>query len=259
MIKLIASDMDGTLLLHGAQSLNPEVYTLVRALKDKGIHFVAASGRQLASLKSLFAPIVNEISYIAENGAVCVYNNEEIYSSTMEKDLAARIIQGIKEHPVCEPVVSSTKTCYIKNGNEDLFDYVKSVLKNDTSLFEVYEDICEPIVKIAAYAPTNFLETAAFFKESFSKEVNVITAGNEWVDFMPYGTNKGHALQLLLDQLGILPEEVMVFGDQENDVEMLRLAGISYAMSTAYPHVKACAMHTTDTVEEVLRALLETL
>ena len=75
MIKLIASDLDGTLLQNGAQELNPEIYDLILALKERGIHFAAASGRQYASERNLFKPIADEISYIAENGAVCIHNN----------------------------------------------------------------------------------------------------------------------------------------------------------------------------------------
>lgn len=57
MIKLIASDLDGTLLQNGAQELNPEIYDLILALKERGIHFAAASGRQYASERNLFKPI----------------------------------------------------------------------------------------------------------------------------------------------------------------------------------------------------------
>ena len=59
MIKLIASDLDGTLLQNGAQELNPEIYDLILALKERGIHFAAASGRQYASERNLFKPIAD--------------------------------------------------------------------------------------------------------------------------------------------------------------------------------------------------------
>ena len=68
MIRYIASDLDGTLLLNGAQELDPEVFSLILRLKEKGIHFIAASGRQYVNLRRLFEPVQDEISYIAENG-----------------------------------------------------------------------------------------------------------------------------------------------------------------------------------------------
>ena len=57
MIKLVASDLDGTLLLNGAQSLPEELFPLIKELKELGILFVAASGRQYANMKRMFAPV----------------------------------------------------------------------------------------------------------------------------------------------------------------------------------------------------------
>ena len=74
MIKLIASDLDGTLLQNGAQELNPKVFDQIRALAENGIRFVAASGRQYPNLRRLFAPVQDDISYIAENGSLCIHD-----------------------------------------------------------------------------------------------------------------------------------------------------------------------------------------
>ena len=71
MIKLIASDLDGTLLHGGEQSLSPRTLSLIRRLTEKGIRFIAASGRQYDNERRLFADIQDHISYIAENGALC--------------------------------------------------------------------------------------------------------------------------------------------------------------------------------------------
>lgn len=65
MIKLVASDLDGTLLLHKAQSLPEEIFSLIRQLEELGIMFVAASGRQYPNMTKLFAPVASEISYIS--------------------------------------------------------------------------------------------------------------------------------------------------------------------------------------------------
>ena len=70
MIKLIASDLDGTLLHNGAQELSPYTIDVIRRITQKGIHFIAASGRQSDNERRLFAGIEDEISYIAENGSL---------------------------------------------------------------------------------------------------------------------------------------------------------------------------------------------
>ena len=72
MIKLVASDLDGTLLLNGAQQLPEEIFPLIRELKKLGILFVAASGRQYPNMRRLFDSVADEMAFICENGALAV-------------------------------------------------------------------------------------------------------------------------------------------------------------------------------------------
>ena len=85
MIKLVASDLDGTLLLHKAQSLPEEIFSLIRQLEELGIMFVAASGRQYPNMTKLFAPVASEISYISENGALAVDHGEVLYQDSFDR------------------------------------------------------------------------------------------------------------------------------------------------------------------------------
>ena len=83
-IKLIASDLDGTLLLNGAQSCDPKLFPLIEQLAEKGVFFVAASGRQYQSLQRLFAPFKDKILYLCENGALVMYMNEVLMKKQFE-------------------------------------------------------------------------------------------------------------------------------------------------------------------------------
>ena len=96
MIKLIASDLDGTLLQNEAQELTPRAIELIRALTQKGVHFVAASGRQYANERLLFHEIKDDISYIAENGSLCIHQGKVISRGLIEDDLAYRILRELK-------------------------------------------------------------------------------------------------------------------------------------------------------------------
>ena len=69
MIKLIASDIDGTLLIEGTDKINPEIFEVIKKLKEKGIIFAAASGRQYGSIRKLFAPVKDDIIFITDNGS----------------------------------------------------------------------------------------------------------------------------------------------------------------------------------------------
>ena len=93
----------------------------------------------------------------------------------------------------------------------------------------------------------------------FGEEIKVVTSGNLWIDFIAPGTNKGTALEKLIQKLKIKPEECMAFGDQYNDVEMLQFVGTSYAMSNAAPGISYYSTYVTDSVDDVLEDLLATL
>ena len=120
MIKLIASDLDGTLLQNEAQELTPRAIELIRALTQKGVHFVAASGRQYANERLLFHEIKDDISYIAENGSLCIHQGKVISRGLIEDDLAYRILRELKKEPGFEIVVSREDTCLIENNNSQI-------------------------------------------------------------------------------------------------------------------------------------------
>ena len=93
-------------------------------------------------------------------------------------------------------------------------------------------------------------------QDLFGSEIKVVTSGNIWIDFIAPGSNKGTALQNLMDLFQVKPEECVAFGDQYNDIEMLRLAGTSYAMSNAAPGISYYSTYVTDSVEDVLEDIL---
>jgi hypothetical protein len=85
-----------------------------------------------------------------------------------------------------------------------------------------------------------------------------VTSGFAWVDFIPFTTNKARGLEEYRKLLGILPEECVVFGDEYNDIAMLRSIPNSFAMSHAKPGVRAAASYETDRVETILKKLIKT-
>lgn len=257
MIKLVASDLDGTLLLHGAQSLNPEIYDLILQLKERGIHFAAASGRQYASERNLFRPVADEISYIAENGAVCIHKGELCKTTEIPRELGLRIIQAIKNRPNCKGLISCLNTCYIESGDDEFLYHIRHIVHNDTTVIDDFSEIPHPFLKIAFYDPMDSNSSAAYFQELFRDEIKVVTSGNDWIDFIPFHSNKGTALKELMHRMNLQPEEVISFGDQQNDIEMLKLTGESYAMAEADPVLKKYTSGVTDSVEKILKELIK--
>lgn len=263
MIKLIASDLDGTLLQNGAQELTPRALELIRALIENGVHFVAASGRQYDNEVHLFEPIKDQISYVAENGSVCIHKGNVISRTVIEPDLVRRIIDEVKQNGAFELLLSREDACFIENNDPDFVDHIVNVMKNTTQIVDDVRNVEGPILKVAICNMKDGLPIVEkylhYLQEKFGAEIKVVTSGNIWIDFIAPGTNKGTALLKLMKQLQIMPEECMAFGDQYNDVEMLQTVGTSYAMSNSAPGISYYSTYITDSVEDVLEDVLASI
>lgn len=263
MIKLIASDLDGTLLQNGSQKLTDRAVQLIHELTQKGVHFVAASGRQYDNERRMFDAIKDEISYIGENGSLCVHQGRVISRGTIDDALAFRIIHEVKKQNHFEIAVSREDACIIENNNTEFVNHIVNVMRNTTKIVDDITKIEGPILKIAICnmvdGPHIVDKYLKYLKDLFQSEISVVTSGNIWIDFIAPDANKGSALKNLIDLLGIAPEECVAFGDQYNDVEMLQLVGTSYAMSNAAPGISYYADYVTDSVEDVLEDILADL
>ena len=95
MIKLIASDIDGTLVKDGEHELNPEFFDVILKLREKGIQFAAASGRQWASIETIFEPIKEKVFYLADNGAYVGCHGRNLFLNTIERETALEMVEEI--------------------------------------------------------------------------------------------------------------------------------------------------------------------
>ena len=96
MIKLIVSDVDGTLVPEGSNDLNPEIFTLIRRLKSQGIYFTVASGRHKCSIEKMFAPVKEDIFYITSNGAYTGTCHKCLAVSGLPKEVCQKLFRDFK-------------------------------------------------------------------------------------------------------------------------------------------------------------------
>lgn len=255
MIKLIASDLDGTILQNGAQTIDPEFFSVIRLLKEKGIHFVAASGRQYFNLQQLFHEVSNEISYISENGGMYVFNETIHIPQTYSKELVTEIVTAVRQDPDSELTFSCPHTTYIEKNSQIFYEHLTNTVKFHITVTDDLLSLNEQPVKMAIRNSKGANTCIDNYRNLFGHKVSVVTSGNLWVDFMPFGVHKGAALEQLTLSLGVKPEECIAFGDQWNDVEMLKFVGTSYAMKNAAEGISDFCTHTTDNVLGELKKL----
>lgn len=256
MIKLIASDLDGTLIRGKENKLNPELFDIILKLKEKGIRFAAASGRPLSSIHHLFEPVKNDIFYITENGSLTICDGKTVGLGLIDRELALRVFQAARDRGNCEFFVSCENKCYTESTNSYFLNYMHNVVHYNIEEVPSLDAIKDPFIKLAICDYNGTSELLPYFKERFGNEIEIVTSGNEWIDFLAPNANKGIGLEQVCKYMGISHEECIAFGDQYNDIAMLEYAGSSYAMNTCAPGVEKHADHQTDSVEAVLKTLL---
>lgn len=253
MIKLIASDLDGTILLNGAQSVDSSMIETIDELVERGYIFAPASGRQLVSLQRLFEPVADKLLYISENGALVKYKGSTLVKNALDRELALDIVEDVISVPNCEVLVSGEHTAYIKPKSAEYLHRMTKVVNYATTIVEDFRDIKEDILKVAVCDMTGIDNSKEHFFEKWRGIAALTVSGSLYMDFMDLRVSKGGAIKQIQEKLGIAPEECMAFGDNFNDVEMLDSVAYSYVMSTAVPEVKKHGRYIADNVEEVLR------
>lgn len=243
MIKLIASDVDGTLIKDSTPDLYPEMVNAIRRLKEKGILFCAASGRQYYSLRNVFREVADDIAYIAENGAHIVYRGRNISVTPMKREHIEGIMAMMRPcYGECEAIASTASGSLVESKSQEFINLITYGYHNS---FRQVEDILkekDEIIKVAIYRKNSIRDLGEnYFIPAWKDKVKVCMAGEEWVDFMDRSVDKGNGLKILEEYLGIGREETMAFGDNNNDIGMMMAAGISYAVETAVDEVKKAA------------------
>ncbi len=250
MIKLIASDVDGTLVPDGTDRIDTRIYDIIKELKRHGITFAAASGRQFASLRRLFEPVKDDIYYITDNGGILRDINHVIKAYEMDHDMICEMINDAKKLPDCDIMLCGINKSYCADKGE-MYEWMKYSYKFDIeAIGDLTQPVSDRIVKMSIYHNNN---AENIVKEGFSpkweKRIKIASAGIQWMDCTRPDSNKGTALKALMDILGIRKDETMAFGDNINDLDMLYCAEESYAIGGARQEVKDMAKHVADTRE----------
>ena len=244
MIKLIATDIDGTLLKDGTLQIDAEYMTVIHKLIQKGIHVVVCSGRQFVSEQKLFAPIREELFYITDGGTVVRTPKEILQVSTMPDHVWKGMCQMVHENlPDCDCYLSTPDMGYAENESSRMFRWLRDSYGYN---IKAVEDLiaCSPadVIKFTVYHPTACEEKCApLFTPTWKNQSLLAVSGKEWIDCNPLGVSKWTALSYLQKYLGVLPEETCTFGDNLNDIEMLENAGLSFAVSNSREEVRAAA------------------
>ncbi|NND80334.1 MAG: HAD family phosphatase [Maribacter sp.] len=259
-IKMVVTDMDGT-LLNSKHAVSDRFFELFEELKKRNIVFVAASGRQYHSIVDKLEVIKDDITVIAENGALVKKQEKELLVTPLGNHLRKSLLESVDAIYGAHAMLCGKYKAYFDEKSIPFLEELKEYYAS----YEIHESlsgISDEIVKIAVYHDTSAEEFIYPAMKRFNEQIMVKVSGQHWVDLNHSKANKGYALRQVQEHFGILEEETLAFGDYNNDLEMLQNARYSFAMENAHPQVKTVANYRTESndnygVERILEKLLE--
>lgn len=246
MIKAIFFDIDGTLVSLKTRHYPVSVPDAIRQLKERGILVYVATGR--SKFEIVQEHLLDGLSfdgYLTNNGQDC-YDAEgrSIYSKPLAPSEAEAILHWTEEH---------NEPCWIVSGKESRMSH--STPRTSSALAYIHTrdpqiGALRPMLKDPIYKIVLFLDREE------AKEPLTLAPNCRWTQWSEHGCDiickdggKVNALREIIEAHGIRPEEVMAFGDSQNDVEMLKAAGIGVAMDNGTQECKDAADYITDSCE----------
>ncbi len=244
MIKLIATDLDGT-LLDGDRRLPEEIFPLVEEMYERGVFFAPASGRQYANLKKLFAPVADKAVFICENGALIKRGGHTLHLDPIEDGLLKNALDEIRALPNLYPMLCGENCAYIESDEEPFRTYSFAAYTNCKRV-ESLDGVIgrEEICKIAVYDGIAAAENCIRVLPRRLPALRTILSGFDWCDVSSPTANKGAAIRFLQEEFHLKKEECVAFGDHMNDYEMLMECGKAFVPENCYPPLKAIVGRT---------------
>ena len=272
-LKLVVCDMDGT-LLNSNNDISSTNINEIKRLESRGVKFVIVTGRQAKEIRELLKKYDINIDVIGLNGSeICNTQGTIIWNKGIENNDVKKIVNILNEKKVLykcyysdeiiikcperieEILIGFVLDKYkkVENREQDLKNYYIKLCNN-------YENI-DDIVGYDKYKVNEMLKIEVLdtdkemlrdIKELVSKisSVYVTSSYKNNIEITSKGVNKGNAVKILSDMLNISREELMAFGDNFNDKEMIEYAGIGVAMQNGVEEIKNVADYITLTNDE---------
>ena len=249
-IRVIATDMDGTLLDPKGQLDLPRLEKILDKLDQCDIRFVIATGNEVHRMRQLLGHLAERVVLVVANGARIFENNELIQAQTWDDAMVDRALGHFKGRECQDQfVVTAMNGGFVKEGTVftelDKFmtpEMIEKLYQRTNFVDEFDSKLFGGVLKMSMVVGEERLDSVLQeVTDLFNGHVRAVSSGYGCIDILQDGIHKAWGLVELLKRWNLKPEQIMAFGDSENDIEMLELAGISYAMENAEEAVKRVA------------------
>jgi len=270
--KAIFVDLDGT-LLNSQKKITPRTAYCLNSFIEKGIHVVIATGRTILSAGKVITPLNTTAPVITLNGSHIVHRHEghplitfyltpKTRNSIME--FAKYVLTSRQdEYTITNIIADTTQGFYALDPHHPILTEFYDHYSTPADLLDLNNPPPVPVASFLFLLSDSskrniFIEDK---KKMLGDDVHLcVFNGWPWIELGSSTTNKGAALKYVCDHLGIKPEETIAFGDGQNDVEMLKTAGLGVAMSNGDSSVlEATEARALSNDEDGVAIFLETL
>lgn len=244
MIKLIVSDVDGTLVPSGGRTPSMELTAVLKDYVKSGTVVALASGRPLSGLIDLFPDLRDQLVFICCNGTTMIHNGQVISISPLASGGEVEKLIDVFRELHCDFMVNTEENAL---AEETMSAVSRHMIAGSGIELEIVHDILEinsPVLQITVVCADG-LETLMDHPriKALNQKYTVVRTGTCFFDVTNKAVNKGTAVAVLQDRFGIQPEETIVFGDSMNDVPMFSRTPNSYAVENAPDAVKTFATY----------------
>ena len=273
-LRLAAVDMDGT-LLDDDKNFPPGMDELLDLMDERGVTFAPASGRQVWTLIDMF-PGRPGMTVIGENGGIVMRDGVEVSSHPVDTPTVREVIRLVREATSVPDgidgglVMCGKQFAYVERTDEGFVEGVMPYyhrtkrVEDQNAIIDAIEagQIDDAIVKLAVYVIGPVEPLAQATLANFADTHQYAISGANWADLQVQGVDKGSAVRDLQRFLGVERAQTAVFGDAGNDLSMMGVADLSFAMANASADVVEAARFVAPSnneagVIQVLRALLK--
>ena len=243
MIKAAFFDLDGTLLSHTTKTVSAGTVAALKALREKGIPCIAATGRHILVMDKLPIEQLHFDGYLTMNGQLMLDEKKKVLFGVPITGAAKELLLNLFESKALPVLLLEEDRIYL--------NYVDPVVE------AAQENVSTPIPELGAYRGAPLYQACLYLPpeghpclQALQQQCQVTWWHSQGVDIVAKGGGKVAGIQRYLEQKGIGREETIAFGDGHNDLEMLMFAGIGVAMGNAEESVKAAADYVTASVDE---------
>lgn len=273
-LRLAAVDMDGT-LLDDDKNFPPGMDELLDLMDERGVTFAPASGRQVWTLIDMF-PGRPGMTVIGENGGIVMRDGVEVSSHPVDTPTVREVIRLVRDATSGPDgidgglVMCGKQFAYVERTDEGFVEGVMPYyhrtkrVEDQNAIIDAIEagQIDDAIVKLAVYVIGPVEPLAQATLANFADTHQYAISGANWADLQVQGVDKGSAVRDLQRFLGVERAQTAVFGDAGNDLSMMGVADLSFAMANASADVIEAARFVAPSnneagVAQVLRALLK--